>query len=280
MQQRRPPRSRPPQGRDPQKRPTHRAPRPSSKPPQVDDDEIRVSGPRAVEALFRRDPDAIRRLYLDQEQAQAAGVLCRHLAARRRPYAVKDAAELAKISGTLHHGGIVAVTGIRTPRLPGKGEIALWAERRLPVLVLDGVSNPHNLGALVRSAAFLGIETVVLSDRPEQALPSPAAYRVAEGGMESVELWRPASLPLFLAELGKRHRLVAASPRGAGLAGFKRDQRPVALVLGNEEHGLSPAVARVVPELVAIPGTDRVESLNVSVAAGILMYELLRGQAT
>jgi len=272
MQQRRPPRSRTHPGKPPRS-PGRAAPREQTR----EDDEIRVSGPRAVEALYRRDPDAIRRLYLDREQAVIAGALCRHLAARRRPYAIKEAAELAKIAGTLHHGGIVAVTGLRTPRLPGKGEIALWAERRLSVLVLDGVSNPHNLGALVRSAAFLGIETVVLSDRPEQALPSPAAYRVAEGGMESVELWRPPSLAPFLAELGKRHRLVAASPRGASLAGFKRDQRPVALVLGNEEHGLSPAVARVVPELAAIPGTDRVESLNVSVAAGILMYELLRG---
>ncbi len=273
MQQRRPPRSRPSPNRNPLKKP----PRPAGKPLKAEDDEIRVSGPRAVEALYRRDPDAIRRLYLDREQAVIAGVLCRHLAALRRPYAIKEADELAKIAGTLHHGGIVAVTGLRTPRLPGQAEIAAWAERRLPVLVLDGVSNPHNLGALVRSAAFLGIETVVLSDRPEQARPSPAAYRVAAGGMESVELWRPPSRAPFLGELGRRHRLVAASPRGKALTGFQRDQRPVALVLGNEEHGLSPAVARVVPELVAIPGTDRVESLNVSVAAGILMYELLRG---
>lgn len=278
MQQRRPPRSRPPRSGPPQNRDRPKRPsRPAGRPPAPQDDEIRVSGPRAVEALYRRDPDAIRRLYLDREQAVIAGALCRHLASRRRPYAVKDADELAKIAGTLHHGGIVAVTGLRAPRLPGRAEIAAWAERRLPVLVLDGVSNPHNLGALVRSAAFLGIDTVVLSDRPEQALPSPAAYRVAEGGMETVELWRPPSLAPFLAELGRRHRLVAASPRGASLAAFKRDQRPVALVLGNEEHGLSPAVARVVPELVAIPGTNRVESLNVSVAAGILMYELLRG---
>ncbi len=279
MQQRRPPRNRahpprPPRSGDkPPRRDQGRAlPREASR----DDEEIRVSGPRAVEALFRRDPDAIRRLYLDPDQAASAGAICQHLAQRRRPYAVKDAAELAKIAGTLHHGGIVAITGLRLPRPPGRAEIAAWADRRLPVLVMDGVSNPHNFGALVRSAAFLGIETIVVSDRPEQALPSPAAYRVAEGGMEAVALWRPPSLAPFLAELGKRHRLVGTSPRGKSLAQFQRDPRPVALVLGNEEHGLSPAVARVVAELVAIPGTDRVESLNVSVAAGILMYELLR----
>jgi len=243
-----------------------------------DDEEIRVSAPRAVEALFRRDPDAIKRLYLSREQAVAAGAICRHLAQRRRPYAVKDEVELAKIAGTQHHGGIVAVTRPREPRLPGRAEIAAWADRRRPVLVLDGVSNPHNFGALVRSAAFLGVDTVVLSERPDQALPSPASYRVAEGGMEFVELWRPPALAAFLAELAKRYRVVAAAPQGRSLAGFRRDDRPVALVLGNEETGLSPAVSKAVPEQVAIPGTDRVQSLNVSVAGGILMFALLRGE--
>lgn len=273
------PRRKPPDRRNPHPRPGkpfRRAERePGSPAPAPAEDEIRVSGLRAVEALFRRDPDAIRRLYLDRDQAAAAGAICRHLALRHRPYAVKEPPELAKIAGTLHHGGIVAVTGEREPRLPGRAEIERWAERRLPVLVLDGVSNPHNFGALVRTAAFLGIETVVLSDRPEQALPSPAAYRVAEGGMEFVELWRPPSLAPFLQALGQRHRLVAASPRGKSLADFKPDGRPVALVLGNEETGLSPAVGRTVEEHVAIQGTDRVESLNVSVAAGILMHALL-----
>src|SRR5262245_25937276 len=139
MQQRRPPRSRTHHGK-----PSRQQGRPRAREQVRDEDEIRVSGPRAVEALFRRDPDAIRRLYLDRDQASAAGAICQHLATRRRPYAVKDAAELAKIAGTLHHGGIVAVTGPRLPRVPGRAEIAAWADRRLPVLVMDGVSNPHN----------------------------------------------------------------------------------------------------------------------------------------
>ncbi|MCC6469632.1 MAG: RNA methyltransferase [Alphaproteobacteria bacterium] len=258
-----------PQPRRPPRRP---APVPAGEAP----DEFKVSGLRAVEALFRRDPDAIRRLYLDRAAAPAAGAICRYLAERRRAYAVKDDAELARIAGTLHHGGIVAVIAARVPRLPGRGEIDAWATARQPVLVLDGVSNPHNLGAIVRTAAFLGIEQVVLSERPEQALPSPAAYRVAEGGFEHVALWRPPAVAAFLRELGRFHRILAASPRGTSLAGLKRDQRPVALVLGNEETGLSPAVEKLAAERIAIAGADGVESLNVSVAAGILMYELLR----
>ncbi len=235
-----------------------------------------MSGLRAVEALFRRDPQAIRRLYLDRATAPRAGPICRFLAERHRGYQVKDATELAKIAGTQHHGGIVAVTGERLPRLPGTVEIEAWAAARLPVLVLDGVSNPHNFGAILRTAAFLGIEQVVLSERAEQAAPSPAAYRVAEGGFEFVQLWRPRSLASFLRDLARRHHVIAAAPRGRPLTAITRDDRPVALVVGNEEAGLSPAVEKVAAELVAIPGTGRVESLNVSVAAGILMYELLK----
>ncbi|MCC7049355.1 MAG: RNA methyltransferase [Alphaproteobacteria bacterium] len=245
-------------------------------PPGEASDAFKLSGLRAVEALFRRDPDAIRRLYLDRATAPGAGAMCRYLAERRRAYAVKDDAELARIAGTLHHGGIVAVIAARAPRLPGRGEIDAWAAARQPVLVLDGVGNPHNFGAIVRTAAFLGIEQVVLSERAEQALPSPAAYRVAEGGFEHVVLWRPPAIAGFLRDLGRRHRILAASPRGTSLAGLKRGDRPVALVLGTEESGLSPAVEKLAAELVAIPGADGVESLNVSVAAGILMYELLR----
>lgn len=248
------------------------APRPGKSPPPAE--EIKVSGARAVRALFARDPDAILRLYLGRVMARETGDLCRRLAQRHRAYAVKEDRELAKIAGTLHHGGIVAVVGERVPQVPGRGEIDRWADARLPVLVMDGVSNPHNFGAIVRTAAFLGIDTLVLSERAEQALPSPAAYRVAEGGMEFVELWRPPLLAAFLRDLARRYRIVGAAANGKPLASFNRGDRPIALVLGNEETGLSPPVAKACAEFVAIPG-GRVESLNVSVAAGILIHALL-----
>ena len=244
--------------------------------PRTLPDAIRVSGLRAVEALFRHAPDAIERLYLARALAPRFGALCRHLAERRRSYAIKEDVELAKIAGTQHHGGIVALRVPRPPRAPGTAEIAAWELAQRPVLVLDGGGNPHNFGAIVRTAAFLGIEQTVLSERAEQALPSAAAYRVAEGGMEFVTLWRPPSLPVFCRQLAQRYRLVGTAPGGTPLARFVRDARPIALVLGNEETGLSPGVARACSELVAISGHGEwVESLNVAVAAGILMHTLL-----
>ncbi len=256
------------------RRPSRPGPERREKPGRPADDTLRVSGARAVTALFQRDPGAIQRLYLSPAMAREAGAICQYLAQHRRSYAVKEDIELAKIAGTLHHGGMVASVAPRPPQAPSVRDIAAWAENRLPVVVMDGVSNPHNFGAVVRTAAYLGIEHIVLSERPEQALPSPASYRVAEGGLEFVTLWRPSVLAPFLRELGKRHRVIAASPRGKPLASLARDQRPIALVLGNEETGLSPQVERAASELVAIPG-GRVESLNVSVAAGILIHALL-----
>ncbi len=248
------------------------------KPPDRHDDElVRICGQRAVLALFAARPDAIRRLFFTRAMAAAARPICELMGRERRPFRLVGEEELQRISGTLHHGGLVAAVAPRPVRAPGPADVARWAAARTPLLILDGVSNPHNFGAILRTAAFLGVREVVLSERPEQALPSEAAIRVAEGGLEHVTLWRPPALGAFLRALKPHYRVIAASPRGTAIGAFAADKRTPALVLGNEEHGLSPAVARECETLVAIPGTGAVESLNVSVAAGILMHALLHG---
>jgi TrmH RNA methyltransferase len=207
--------------------------------------------------------------------AGAAKPICGALARQRRPFRQVEEAELQRIAGAMHTGGIVAIADPIAVHEPRAADVAAWAAARAPLLVLDGVANPHNFGAILRTAAFLGVRHVVLSERPEQALPSEAAVRVAEGGLEHVVLWRPPALAPFLRALKPHYRALAASPRGQTLARLAADPRPTALVLGNEERGLSPAVARECTT-VAITGSGRVESLNVSVAAGILIHALLR----
>src|SRR5262249_49922314 len=86
---------------------------------------------------------------------------------------------------------------LSTPRPPpthplGPEPETQRASDRQPLLILDGVSNPHNLGAIARTAAFFGLPRMVLSDHPAQALPSDASYRVSEGGLEHLELHRAA----------------------------------------------------------------------------------------
>jgi TrmH RNA methyltransferase len=241
--------------------------------------EIAVCGLAAVRALFARDADAIRRLYFDYATGRRIGVICQALAKSRRIYRCVEPAELEKIAGTVHHGGIVAVITPREPRPPRPEDLRRWARGREPLLLLDRIANAHNLGAIVRTAAFFGVGRIVVPDDPQQARPGEATYRVAEGGMAHVEFYRVSSLVDFIRELRPFYEVIGAAVRGAAPVtavpqSAARPGRPAALVLGNEEHGLAPAVAAACDHLVTIPGGGAVESLNVSAAAAILLHQL------
>lgn len=239
--------------------------------------ELNVCGWQAVSALFARHPDEIRRLFFDPASGKRAGELCSWLAQHKRIYRQVPAEELEKISGTVHHGGIVAVIAARPLLRVTREVLDRWAREKAPLLLLDRISNANNLGALVRTAAYFGVRAIIIPDAPGQALPGEAAYRVAEGGMEFVEFYRVTSLPEFCQELRRSHYLVGTSLRGTQLSPrevlARGLPRPPAVVLGNEEKGIAPGVAAACDRLVKIPGADTVESLNVAAAAAVLCWE-------
>jgi TrmH RNA methyltransferase len=234
-----------------------------------------VCGLAAVSALFERDPARVERLFFEPRLRGEVAGFCAALADTRKPYREVEAAELARVAGTALHGGIAAVA---RPRPVARFEPAAapgWARDGKAILVLDGIGNPHNLGAIARSAAFFGIERIVLAERPEQALPSDASYRVAKGGLDQVSLYR-APLPAALHDLRRSYHIVG-SAIGHGKRAATRGGKPAALVLGNEEKGLGPSVLAACGEVVTIPGSGRVQSLNVAAAAAILLHALTRG---
>jgi len=233
--------------------------------------EIAVCGLPAVRALFAREATAIQRLYFDYPTGRRIGVICRALAAARRIYRCVEPAELEKIAGTVHHGGIVAVIAARAWRAPRPEDLRRWARGREPLLLLDRIGNAHNLGAIVRTAAFFGVGRIVIPEDPEQARPGDATYRVAEGGMEQVEFYRVPALPEFIRAARPFYVVIGAVVRGAAPLGAP-PAKPVALVLGNEETGLAAEVAAACDRLVRIPGSGAVESLNVAAAAAILLH--------
>jgi TrmH RNA methyltransferase len=238
--------------------------------------ELKLCGLAAVRARFERDPKSIQRLFFDYETGRKVGVMCKALAAAKKVYRCVEPAELEKIAGTLHHGGIVAVVAPPVLRAPTTHEVRAWATTRAPLLLLDRIGNAHNLGAIARTAAFLGVERIVLPQHAEAAVPSEAAYRIAEGGLEAVEIFRVPDLAKFIRNLTQAgYAVIGAATRGGRLDRAGNDTKPVALVLGSEEHGLAPEIATACTHLVTIPGTGRVESLNVSVAAAVLMWELI-----
>lgn len=247
------------------------------RPPAPEPD--RLCGPAAVAAAFARRPEAVLRLFYVESRRNEAGGFCARLAREKKPYREVPPEELAKIAGTTHHGGIVAIAVPRkVPRLPDiLPDILPEPMFRGGVLpVLDGIGNPHNLGAIARSAAFFGCGAMMLSGDPRQAGVSDAAFRISEGGLEALELVRAPDLPDALRRLAPHCLTVAAVARGGVPPEALPRDRPVALVLGNEEQGLPEATAAACAARVTLSGSGAVESLNVSVAAALLIRSFAR----
>jgi TrmH RNA methyltransferase len=240
-------------------------------------DELKLCGLAAVRARFARDPSSIQRLFFDYATGKQIGVMCKVLAQAKKVYRCVEPAELQKIAGSIHHGGIVAVCAPTVLRPVTKEDLAKWARRGEAVLVLDRIGNAHNLGAIARTAAFFGVPRLVLPDDAAAAKPTDAAHRVAEGGFEHLEVWQTSSLAGLARDLAAAgFEVVGAATRGGRAdAAHGKERKPVALLLGNEEHGLAPDVTAACTRLVTIPGSGKVESLNVSVAAAVLLWELL-----
>jgi TrmH RNA methyltransferase len=244
-------------------------------------DELKICGLAAVRARFARDPGSIQRLFFDYATGRQIGVMCKVLAQAKKVYRCVEPAELEKIAGSIHHGGIVAVVVPPALRVVSPEDIRKWARQGEAVLVLDRIGNAHNLGAIARTTAFFGVPRIVIPDDPTAARPTDAAHRVAEGGFEHLEVWQVKDLALFARDLAAAgYEVIGAATRGGRPeAANTAARKPLALLLGNEEHGLAPDVVAACTRLVTIPGSGKVESLNVSVAAAVLLWELFGRRA-
>jgi RNA methyltransferase, TrmH family len=234
---------------------------------------LRICGLPAVLALFERDPGRVERLFFEPALRGELDTCCQELGRAHKPYRQVDSAELTRVAGTVRHGGAVAITRPRTLVDLDQSAARTWAQDGKPLLILDGIGNAQNLGAIARTAAFFGLPRIVLADRPDQALPSDAAYRVAEGGLEYLALYR-AALPAALPALRHAYRIVGTSLAGRSATMDPTGDRRVALILGNERTGLEAATLALCDEVVKIPGSGHVQSLNVASAAAILIYML------
>jgi TrmH RNA methyltransferase len=237
-----------------------------------------VHGLRACAALFAHRPGDIIRVYLSVNRRPTFKALLEYCVAQRLGFQFVDDENLQKLSGGIHHEGIVILA--REPARLGGDELLAGISTKTihgPLLLLDGVQNPHNLGSILRSAAHFGCGAVV--GEAENLPPlSAAALRVAEGGAESVPLVAVEDAAAFLAKLKSAGLRVVSTTSRAGTpiaaAGLSRH---VVLVLGSEAEGVSPRVGRGADIQVRIPGSGAVQSLNVAVACGIVLAEACRG---
>ena len=238
-----------------------------------------ICGFAAVSALYAKRPEAIRRLFFDAARSRMCGEISRWLAANKKVYRQVAPEELEKVSGTVHHGGIVAIATAPEWVAPTQEEAEAWSLERKPIVLLDRIGNAHNLGAIARTAAFFGVKHLVIPEHPQQALPGEAAYRIAEGGLEHVKVWCVRDFVPFCRFISRTFALVGSTLDGEPLTSLTREglngkllaARPTALVLGNEEEGIAPEVASICVRKVRIGGEGEVQSLNVSAAAAILI---------
>lgn len=250
--------------------------------------ELAVCGFATVKKLEKNHPEKITRLYFTEEVAPKFGGLCKKLAKEHGIYNKKPAEELEKLCGTVHHQGVVAM--IQAPEIvPLDSDITdSWVENNENAVLLDRIGNAANFGAIVRSAAFFGIKNIVIPLDEAQSTITTSSYRVAEGGMEYVNIYSVRSSARLLEALkGKMIRvgtsLEAKKPVNA-LKEFSKQEKPILIILGNEENGISDVVKANCDELVIIPwagmgkGAEEsvVDSLNVAQASSIIFYEMLK----
>lgn len=240
-----------------------------------------ITGLRAVEQLLAGDVADIRRLYAEYRTANPR-VEALIKAAREADIEIQPAnrARLAQISGEARHQGIVAEvrrsTLLDEAALRSLVEARLGEGRPLLLLVLDGVQDPHNLGACMRTADAAGVDALVVPRRGAAGLGATVS-KVAAGAAEQLPFATVANLSRTLDWLGTYGvRRIGTSDRAdAGL--YETEiEGPVALVMGREHTGLAENIAARCDTLVSLPMQGAVASLNVSVATGICLYEIVR----
>jgi len=239
-------------------------------------EETRVYGENACQALFLSRPESIVRAWFIQSVTPRFRETLRWLAANRKAYHVVEDAELTKASGTEHHGGVCFIIKKRMG-MP----VTEWltkAPTKDCVLALEDVSNPHNLGGIMRSCAHFGVKGLLVNDA--SLLESGAAVRTAEGGAEHVQAISGESFADGLEAFRKAGYTIVttSSHEGTPLAKAEMPAKMV-LVLGQESEGLSDSAFQQGDLSLSIGGTGNVESLNVSVATGILLAEWWRQNA-
>jgi TrmH RNA methyltransferase len=261
-------------------RPRPHRPQPGPRPSPSDDTSDAIQGLRAGLAVFETRRDDILRVAFSRAVRHEVGALARWAQSRNVPIEEKGDAELDRLAGSSHHEGLLVAA---RPRrwLSGTELAELLLRTRGTCIALDRVRNPYNVGAVLRSAAFFGMTAALLGAPAPHPGLAPTAVRVAEGGVELVPLARTTDLADTLGRLRARGvRIVGTDGHATQNAIGFAFALPAVVVIGNEREGLGDRVRAQCDAIVGVQGTGRVDSLNVGVAAGVLIAEMTRQRPT
>lgn len=253
-----------------------RSKRPVAK-PQGRLPEQRIHGLHACLAVFAKRPGDLRKVYLAQECLDALRPVLAYCAERRLGYRIVAPEELERLASSHHHEGVVFEVVQRAPL----GLAELLSRKTKPsspslLLWLDGIANPHNFGALLRTAANFGADGVLLP-ADSKLDRSGAAARVARGGAEAVPIARIDDPKAALETLRRAGYAVAVTtPRGGSDLYATELPARLAVVFGAEDEGVQRRLVEASDLRIRIPGTGEVESLNVAASVAVMSGEWWR----
>ena len=234
-------------------------------------------GFHAVTARLRQRPESVQAIYVAAARgdARTRDFLARAEAARC-PVHLTDDDRLTQLAGSARHQGVVAIVDAAVLHVTLDDVLETLAEPAL-LLVLDGVTDPHNLGACLRSADAFGAHAVIVPKDRAVGLNATAA-KAASGAADTVPFISVTNLARTLRDLKAKGVWILGAAAG-GESMFEADLTgPVAWVLGAEGGGLRRLTRELCDRIVGIPLSGSVESLNVSVASGICLYATRRAR--
>lgn len=237
-----------------------------------------IVGINPVEGALSNDAERVREVLVEQGQRNArVQALAEQAKALKIPVHHRPRDQLDKLAGEARHQGVVAL--YEPPPMAHEGDLAKLMERdgaSTLVLVLDGVTDPHNLGACLRSAAAAGVTAVIVPKDRAVGL-TPVVRRASAGGADRVPLIAVTNLARTLRELKDAGVWITGLAGDTDTSIYGVDFKgPVALVLGSEGEGMRRLTRELCDFVAKIPMPGTMESLNVSVATGVVLFEALR----
>ena len=243
----------------------------------VPDDEHLLAGRNPIREALKADRPMEKLLVADGDLSGTAREIIKLAKEKNVVVQTVDRARLDQIYPA-HQGMLAYVAAV--PYTPLEDMLAAAKEKGEDpfIIVLDGITDPHNLGAIIRSAECAGAHGVVIPERRAAGL-SPAAAKAAAGSLNFMPVSRVKNLNRALDELKEAGLWVI----GADMAGedvYRADLTgPVALLIGSEGEGISRMARERCDRIVSLPIRGHIDSLNASVAAGVMMYEIVRQRA-
>lgn len=239
--------------------------------------EVKVYGLHASLALFQKRPQDLIRLYCLESMLPRISALTKYCVKNKKAYHVVSSEELEKVTDSIHHEGVCLLTN-KPPALSFEELLETLQEDEDPcaLIYLEGVENPHNLGSLMRICAHFGVKYLLTDSAQLSDIPS-ATYRVAKGGVEEVTLV-PLKEPLKMLEQLKKRGVTLIASSGHSKTSLYQKALPerVLFMFGSETHGISEIFLKKCKEVLAVPGSGNVESLNVSITSALFLGEFWR----